>query len=799
MTLNEVDIINKTIEILCIDEHSKQRYGEVLESLYQRASQAKSKNYRLGVIGVTSSGKSTMINALLGEQLLPAAAQPSSSQLVSCRKGKRRAKVYFENRKELVFSDEKLNSSVISKYGDESQNSRNIENVKQIELYSPNFPLDEQIVLTDSPGLDAFGYEGHEQITMNTLLPTVDFCIFVTTCKTNSDRKTVSVLDTIAKYEKPVIIIQNMIDSIVPSPDGMKDFRMVVSDHRRRLEKIVNDSDIIDKSSVEIVQISALWALKSRIVKCSGDDLNEKGADYLKRSNYQLLVDTITQVFNNLRPKIASNRLSLLKKEINQIAEEAENDSKGADIQLRFDYQGEKARIEKEQKSSINQISNVLKSISVKKGEIANYRRISAQEITDIISFDKACSDIIIKVIRNFNYTVNNICNRLNISSKELFEMSAYRPRYSLKMKAYTKTKIIKKEGVSNSLKRFAGRLLGEKWGYETVVYKVDDISGTIKSAVNYLNLIGRDFNRRTDDWLKTVNDIVVELNEALDREIRSFEERKTIVLEKQKYKEIALRLSALANRINIQKDNGTLLEFSEANTYSNPIVLSEISRLSYSTYSVASLIKTHVFRESYNYIFEIYKSRNYVISWDANCASQFVKQAFDITISSDSLKIGENKLFGNLPFKIYHFPEFFSLNAEKGVSRNMFFLINAIQIGAAIKQLNELRLSELLTNGDSLFFVIQDFREVITGEDVEGVISNMKNITTQLKMSFKSQLILAVHENPIYNLALIESQLSQSKTHNDEIKTLNNLHKRFHFLINEEVEKTLATIIRHI
>ncbi len=47
MTLNEVDIINKTIEILCIDEHSKQRYGEVLESLYQRASQAKSKNYRL--------------------------------------------------------------------------------------------------------------------------------------------------------------------------------------------------------------------------------------------------------------------------------------------------------------------------------------------------------------------------------------------------------------------------------------------------------------------------------------------------------------------------------------------------------------------------------------------------------------------------------------------------------------------------------------------------------------------------------------------------------------------------------
>ena len=198
--------------------------------------------YRMGVIGVTSSGKSTLINSLLNEDLLPSAVIPSSSQLVSCRRGDRRCGVvYFEDKKPQNLSSQRLTPQIIKKYGEEQSNPRNREKVKQIEVFTPLFPFDKELVLVDSPGLDAYGFEGHEQLTLNTMLQSVDFCLFITTCKTNSDGKTKSVLNTIAQYDKPVIIIQNMIDSIKPSLniDGTirKTQQEVADEHRKRVKK----------------------------------------------------------------------------------------------------------------------------------------------------------------------------------------------------------------------------------------------------------------------------------------------------------------------------------------------------------------------------------------------------------------------------------------------------------------------------------------------------------------------------------------------------------------------------------
>ena len=53
---------------------------------------------RVGLIGITSSGKSTLINALLGERLLPQKVKPSSSVLVVCSYNKiKKATIYFES------------------------------------------------------------------------------------------------------------------------------------------------------------------------------------------------------------------------------------------------------------------------------------------------------------------------------------------------------------------------------------------------------------------------------------------------------------------------------------------------------------------------------------------------------------------------------------------------------------------------------------------------------------------------------------------------------------------------------
>ena len=117
--MTEIAIIKKVVETLGANPKCKVRYASEIENFHNRKVQALSNRYRLGVIGVTSSGKSTMINSLLGEFLLPAVARPSSSQLVSCyRSTERCARIYFNDGSSKKFAGAALTQKVIEKYED---------------------------------------------------------------------------------------------------------------------------------------------------------------------------------------------------------------------------------------------------------------------------------------------------------------------------------------------------------------------------------------------------------------------------------------------------------------------------------------------------------------------------------------------------------------------------------------------------------------------------------------------------------------------------------------------------------
>lgn len=100
-------------------------------------------------------------------------------------------------------------------YADEKFNPENRKLVSSIELQSPHFAIDSSIKIIDSPGLEAYGLERHEALTMETLLPHVDGCLYMTTLKTNSDESTYKIVKSIHEHSKPLIIIQNMLDSVV--------------------------------------------------------------------------------------------------------------------------------------------------------------------------------------------------------------------------------------------------------------------------------------------------------------------------------------------------------------------------------------------------------------------------------------------------------------------------------------------------------------------------------------------------------------------------------------------------------
>lgn len=264
---------------------------------------------RVGVIGVTSSGKSTLINAILGTDILSSAIAPSSGQLVCCSHGnKQEIIIHFEDGSEKKLSGTQFSRDILQEFSDERFNPQNKKGVLSIELTSPLFDFGKDVLLVDSPGLDAFGLESHERLTLESLVPTIDACIYVTTMKTNSDRKTLEILNTVAKYHCPIIIVQNMLDAVRPSPSGDKTSEQVACDHKNRIKRIVDKSDIEDKASVQIIQISAELAKKWRVAKSAGKEPPISEREYCK-SNYNLFVESVTSILEVQRPRIERQRL----------------------------------------------------------------------------------------------------------------------------------------------------------------------------------------------------------------------------------------------------------------------------------------------------------------------------------------------------------------------------------------------------------------------------------------------------------------------------------------------------------
>ncbi|MBQ3833375.1 MAG: dynamin family protein, partial [Bacteroidales bacterium] len=491
---NAIDIYKEAIRILSTNLQIKSAYSKDIEIFNDRIKGANHNIYRIGVIGVTSSGKSTMINSFLGENILPSRIKPSSCQLVICHKGsKRSATIYHNNRPAEKIYGKNLTYDVLSKYADETYNSKNKENVKEIEITSPSFPFNDDIILIDSPGLDAFGFEGHEKLTMSTLLPTIDLCLLVTTCKSNSDEKTKDMLDAIASTHTatvPVIIVQNMMDSIQQSPDGTKSRNDVALDHRRRIERIIEKSGLPNKSAVKIVQYSAKNAVEGRIN-------NEKGK--IAESNYEKLTQTINDTINQLRPHIEGFRLKSAKKEIEEIAEQAkQHGGNTADsiVNQEFRHKDVKTKFENKTNKTKADISNILSQINnannyIDSIETNNYNHTNLEKefenhINIVKNIVKDCENKLIDVINYTTEFIANIGESVNIARRDLnFDIQVS----SIQVPSVQKTKEKrreKKSGIINWVRRW-WPFSDDDAGYEVYFVDVVDKKQTKKNLSQYV------------------------------------------------------------------------------------------------------------------------------------------------------------------------------------------------------------------------------------------------------------------------------------------------------------------------
>ncbi|MBD5133064.1 MAG: hypothetical protein HDT38_01115 [Clostridiales bacterium] len=799
--MNSLEALREFQTVVRQDQYTINYCGRELNWIRNRAQDWASDRIRVGVIGVTSSGKSTLINAILGEDILSSAVAPSSGQLVCCSYGEApEIIIRFENGSKKKLSGTQFSREKLMQFSDERYNPQNKKGVLSIELTSPQFDLGKDVLLVDSPGLDAFGLESHEKLTLESLVPTIDACIYVTTMKTNSDRKTKEILNTVARYRCPIIIVQNMLDAVRPSPSGDKTSEQVALDHRKRVQRIVDESDIVDKGSAQIIQISAEYAKQWRACPAQKDKNNVRQVHYIQ-SNYETFVKSVSDILETQRPRIEQQRLLGIIGQMHNVADSLKEkiDKPAGRAETSFPLQLLKTQTNKNKKKFAERYQKIMKDYITASKQICvaigvetdcRSRTIMLPDLEAglrnaneaVKQFETQLSNL----ISEYNQFVIEAAGKLNIPSRDLLCSSALHSfrEINLEKKTETEQVRVKKSGIGNGIARFFGSLFDTDWGYEYESREkvVTDVETTKKKICDRLKDAYNRYNLTMQDWSKKSFSRSIELiQKEISAEEESYHKRQEAVVEVESFSKLYQALTRLMQKIEKDMPNP---KYDVNAIERTPVLTSKKIEVNSYVGSVLGIsreaLRIQHWEIARKFIQAVGCSRHrpVVISWDEGSKNEFLHQT------------------GIKDAQIIFTPtgQLFFPTREK---RCVFVLVNTVQFGSALKQIAALKLSDCLNKSDFVVWVVQDFQELMVGSRTSEGLTQMGELTLQVPVPCRS-MIYIIHENPLYNLAFLKYQMDPLLRRTPE-RLIYEIQNTYQVYTSEELESLLGTMLRSV
>lgn len=781
------DTIAEIKEVLEKNEYRVKRYNKDMDWFRERTKIFEGDIIRVAIMGITSSGKSTLVNGLLGEKILPMAIRPSSSIIITAAKGeKRQATVYFKDKEPELLEGVNLNEEIIGGYADESRNPNNKLKVTQIDITTPDFLLNENIHIIDSPGLDAWELESHEKLTLEILLPTIDICIFLTTVKANSDLANAEKIKIVNEKEKQIILVQNMIDSIEEKlgRNGIveEDKSIILKKHKRRAENLLREATS-NNEGFEVIQISALNGLKGIV--------NEDKELY-KASNMEGFIKSIEASIQNIFPKLNKQRAGSFIERINDIistdkeilsgntieAIEALRDVRIGDInELAENFQNSQEKILKKIKEieavildTINEISNSASE------EFESYLNI----VEKINNKNLYIESDILNIVKQCEKRKNEIYQKLNLDMRDSYSLPSMESNsIYVKHKYEEKTMLFKKEGVFNKGKRLLSNIFDKEWGYTEVEYdeKVVDKEATIEIAQEVCNKNMMHYLSILKDWSTQYNKAINIFYDEAAKRAEEYEEKK-----KQKIQ--IYDIEDVSNNLTQIKDNLNNLCFEAGNEMESASEIEEIreayliSTAQYNLYKLSNGIVDKNYLMVGNYLKEKNRKKlkedviEIVWTWDIEACQQFILRTFGIYLNDDQCEILQNDgiyYFDNTII-IYELCKdkldfYTAVKKIKENPYNMFIVFNGIQIANSKKQILESMLLNYFLkdkNNSIINLVIDSCKVFINADNICELLTEVSNLIKSIISKYDSAqygYMLINSKNPIYNIALIECE----------------------------------------
>jgi len=316
------------------------------------------------VLGLFKRGKSTLINALIGEQIAPVAITPLTAIITFFQySDTRKVEIVFENN-----STQIVPVSNIAAYVSEDLNPENMLKVKQVNVWVPAVIL-KNLVLVDTPGLGSL-HENNSETTVS-FIPKIDAALFVLSADLPMSKADGEFLKSISNRVPKLIFLLNKKDLL--NAEELEQLRAFnIKSIAKQTGANISSIDLLPlsakqylaSSSEELRFESGITGLKNKLLKLEGAEANNliqeaatKRIQAVVNQNIQLLnlqlrayhtpIKDIEAQMEQLRQSLAviqtnqGDFLSIIKNRIKVIQEEVEGQINQKAREIKAQYEGQ--------------------------------------------------------------------------------------------------------------------------------------------------------------------------------------------------------------------------------------------------------------------------------------------------------------------------------------------------------------------------------------------------------------------------------------------------------------------------
>jgi ribosome biogenesis GTPase A len=198
------ELIDKFMELI---ECSKAvDYSQVTDRIEYEMEKLEASEFHLMVVGQFKRGKSTLINYLIGDTILPTGVIPITSIITKIKHGSMPCALIVFNGGE----SKDIPLDEVDLYVSEEKNPENTKDVKYIEIEYPSQNLKNGLVLIDTPGIGSIFRHNTEVAYSH--LPEADAAVFIISSDPPISQLEIEFLKDVRKYIDKIFIVQNKID-----------------------------------------------------------------------------------------------------------------------------------------------------------------------------------------------------------------------------------------------------------------------------------------------------------------------------------------------------------------------------------------------------------------------------------------------------------------------------------------------------------------------------------------------------------------------------------------------------------